>query len=482
MFVNRVDELRELNMLLDVHRHGQLGMVYGRRRVGKTTLLLEWTKRADRPSIYWVGRSQSEAAVRQSITDAFWSFEYPDDDRPGAPTFRSWDDVFRYLAKLVDEQPAIVIFDEFPYAVESDPSLPSHLQVAWDHWLKELPITLILAGSHIGMMVDLVQSDAPLYGRFYAQLQIDPLPYASLYELFPTYSVVEGISTYAVLGGVPFYWESFDPDQSPSANIRRHLFRRAGFFRSEPRVLIGDLIHRETRHYEDVLRAIASEKAHTFTDIADAANVPRSNLSFYLKQLRDLHLVERQIPVTVPREQRRSSRRGRYYLRDPFLRFHYRFVDKYLDLIEQGRVNLLWERIREQFRAFVGGTTFEELCREWVLTCDEKLPFMPEIVGQHWSTTEQIDVCAINWRDEAVLFGECKWGTGNVGRKVVRDLVRKSTRAVPDGDFDVYYAFFVRDGFTDAAAAEAGKVDALLVTAAQLDADLRAASLSPSPP
>ena len=66
---------------------------------------------------------------------------------------------------MIGEQPVVVILDEFPYAVESDPSLPSHLQAVWDHHLKDKSLTLILAGSHIGMMGDLLQYQAPLYGR-----------------------------------------------------------------------------------------------------------------------------------------------------------------------------------------------------------------------------------------------------------------------------------------------------------------------------
>jgi len=126
---------------------------------------------------------------------------------------------------LIADQPLILIWDEFPYAVESDPSLPSHLQAAWDHLLKDKPLILVLAGSHIGMMVDLLNYQAPLYGRTTGQFPVEPLPYAALADFFPGYPAAERVATYATLGGVPAYLERFDAQQSLSANIRQHLFQ-----------------------------------------------------------------------------------------------------------------------------------------------------------------------------------------------------------------------------------------------------------------
>jgi len=126
---------------------------------------------------------------------------------------------------------------------------------------------------------------------------------------------------------------------------------------------------------------------------------------------------------------------------------------------------LLWERIGEQFRAFVGLTAFEELCREWTLIQARagQLPFPPEIVGSHWAPDAQVDVVALNWREKAILLGECKWGVDAVGRSVVRELVDKAPHVVPGKDWQVHYVFFARAGFTNAARTEAEVVGAQLV-------------------
>lgn len=469
-FIGRQREIQTLNELLD--NTAQLAVVYGRRRVGKTTLLLHWSRQSGREVIYWVARRDTPDAIRHSFARALWKWAYPQALNPEPPRFDSWQLLLEQMAHMLADKPLIIILDEFPYAVESDASLPSHLQAAWDHLFKQQRLTLVLAGSHIGMMVDLLNYQAPLYGRVTAQLAIEPLPFATLRTFFPHYTAAERVATYAVIGGVPAYLERFDPGSDLSANLRHHLFRRAGMFQSEPVVLISDLV-RETRTYEGVLRAIAAG-ARTPGEIATQTGVASSNLPAYLRRLRALGLVERRLPATIPPDQRRSTTRSRYHLRDPYLRFYFRFIEPHLDLIEQELYDELWERISEQFRAFIGVTVFEELCREWLLVQARRrqLSFSPELVGSHWSTDAQVDVVAINWRTKAILLGECKWGADRVGREVVLELVRKSALVVPGADWQVTYLFFARAGFTEAATAEAATHNARLIDLAQLDQDL----------
>ena len=188
-----------------------------------------------------------------------------------------------------------------------------------------------------------------------------------------------------------------------------------------------------------------------------------------------------ELPITVPPKQRHSSRLGRYVLADNYLRFYFRFVQPNSDLLAQGLHNQVERRIAEQLRAFVGMTTFEELCQEWVLSQAraDRLPFAVEQVGAHWGGGAQVDVVAINWRDKALLLGETKWGTNAVGRDVIRELIEKKTpkvlAALPHPDWTVHYVFFARRGFTDAAQALAREHDAQLVDLEMLDHDLTGA-------
>ncbi len=440
-FVGRQRELAELNAVL-AEGGAQFILIYGRRRVGKTTLILHWAEQTQRPVIYWVATRDTPAQVRLSFTRALWAWAYPGSQ--AVPRFDTWAEVFETAARLLGDRQVILIMDEFSYAAESDPSLPSNLQAAWDHLFKDLNVTLVLAGSHIGLMVGLMGYQAPLYGRFTAQLPVDPLPFPALRDFLPRHPATERVAVYAVAGGIPAYLERFNDARSVGANMQRLFMRRTGMFRSEPFILIGDVIRRETQTYEAVLKVVAAGR-RTPQEIGATLGLTSSYLSPYLKQLESLRLIERRLPATIPPERRRTSRSSRYHLADPYLRFYFRFIAPNLDLVEQELTGLLWERIGEQFRAFVV-LTFEELCREWTLTQARggKLPFAPEIVGSHWAPDAQVDVVAVNWRERAILLGECKWGADAVGRSVVRELVDKAPRVVPGEGWQVHYAFFAR--------------------------------------
>jgi AAA+ ATPase superfamily predicted ATPase len=470
-FIGRKLELEELNRILS-QRGAQFILVYGRRRVGKTTLLLHWAEQSGRPYIYWVANRDTPAQVRLSFIRAIWRWAHPESQ--AAPRFDTWEGVFETTAQLIGDQPVILIVDEFSYAVESDPSVASYLQTAWDHLFKDSNVTIVLSGSHIGMMVDLMGYQAPLFGRFTAQLPVDPLPFAALRGFLPRYTAAERVAVYAVTGGVPAYLERFDDRRSLAKNLRELFMQRTSIFRTEPFFLIGDVIRRETQTYEAVLKSISAGN-RTPQEIGDSLGLSSSYLSPYLKQLEALHLVKRRIPAMTPPERRESTKTSQYHLIDPYLRFYFRFISTNTDLVEQDLSAFLWDRIADQFRAFVGMTSFEDLCREWVLVKARagKLPMIPELVGSHWTANVQVDVVAVNWRDKAILLGECKWGVDAVGRSVIRELVDKAPMIVPSEGWKTYYAFFARAGFTDSARQAAQSVDALLVDLDTLDEDLQ---------
>jgi hypothetical protein len=469
-FVGRHRELAELNRITS-QRGAQFILVYGRRRVGKTTLLLNWVEQSGKAYIYWVANRDTPAQVRLGFTRTVWRWAHPESQ--AVPRFDTWEDAFETTAQLVGDQAVILILDEFSYAAESDPSLASHLQAAWDHLFKDSHITIVLSGSHIGMMVDLMRYQAPLYGRFTAQLPVDALPFAALRDFLPHYTAAERVAVFAVTGGVPAYLERFDDRRSLTENLRELFMQRTSIFRTEPFFLIGDVIRRETQTYEAVLKSIAAGN-RTPQDIGNTLGVSSSYLSPYLKQLEELQLVRRRIPATTPPERREKTKTSQYHLTDPYLRFYFRFIAPNTDLIEQELSQILWDRISDQFRAFVGMTAFEELCREWVLLKARagELPMVPELVGSHWSTNAQVDVVAVNWHDKAILLGECKWGVDAVGRTVIRELVDKTPKVVPGEGWQVTYVYFARAGFTDAARQESQTVSAMLIDLETLDNDL----------
>jgi DNA-binding transcriptional ArsR family regulator len=234
------------------------------------------------------------------------------------------------------------------------------------------------------------------------------------------------IPCYAVVGGVPAYLEWLDPTLSLSDNVRQVILAPGSMWLAEPTVLLYDEVREPATHLA-ILKAIGAGH-HTLAEISNSALVSKAHLSAYLARLQELRLVERRLPVTIAPARRRRARSGRYHLSDPYFRFYFRFLAPDQDELTYHPDRVL-PRIRDGLRAFVGVTAFEELSRQWVAEQGRagKLPLAVQEVGSHWSRKVQVDVVAIDWAERAILLGECKWGTGQVDRAVIREMFESTT-------------------------------------------------------
>lgn len=473
MFADRQRELTYLNELLNRKKPGpaQLILLYGRRRIGKTALLLEWVGRNTIPHTYWAAEKEPAELQRRKLYARLLNLPLRQ-----APLFDSWAELWDAVAAIVGDRRQILILDELPYAAESDPAALSALQHAWDAHFQHSNLVIVLCGSQVRVMESLQMHQSPLFGRLTGQWYLEPLPYSALRDFFPDWSAEERIATYGVAGGVPAYLAWLDPALSLSANVRQSILAEGSMFLAEPMFLLYDEV-REPQSYLATLKAIGLGN-HTLSDISNYALIATSHLSVYLQRLQDLKLVERRLPAATPTAKRRNSRLGRYHLADPYFRFYFRFIAPFHEYLPFDTERVL-ARIRQELRAFVGGTAFEELARQWVIAqgAAGRLSLRPEIVGAHWSRKVQADVVAVDWSSRQLLLGECKWGDGRVDRQTVRELIDGKgpllRRELEDGDeWQFHYALFSRAGLTPAAAAELQRHDGLDVDLARLDAEL----------
>lgn len=474
MFVDREQELAFLTRIAERRRPGpaQLVLLYGRRRVGKTALLQQWTQQSGISTTYWTAEKEPAALQRRKLYATLAGFPIN-----LAPTFESWAEVWAAAATLLAGKRHILVLDELPYAIESDPATLSALQHAWDRHFQQMESILVLCGSQVRVMELLQAHQSPLFGRFTGQWHLQQLPYSGLRAFFPTWSAEERIAAYALVGGIPAYLTWLDADQSLVDNLRAVVLAPGSMFAAEPMFLLYDEV-REPQSHLAILKAIGAG-AHTLEQISNAAMIGKTHLSSYLMRLQDLKMVERRLPATVPTAKQRISRRGRYHLRDNFFRFYFRFLAPHHDTLAFTPQQVL-QQIQAGLRAFVGQTAFEDLARQWIIEQGHagRLPFAPAVVGSHWSRTVQVDVVALNWQTHDLLLGECKWSADEIDRQIVRELIDTKTplvlRDLPDAGqgWHVSYAFFARSGFTVAAQQEARRHGALLLDATQLDSDL----------
>jgi len=480
----------ELNVLDDLYlrRGAQFLILYGRRRIGKTRLVTHWLKQLEArtsPSgtpgrtLYWMASQTSATNQLRAFSQALLQFLNPEIQIEPTFSYASWEAAFAEVQRASAQERLVLVLDEFTYVMQANPQVPSLIQRAWDHQLKEQSaVFMILTGSLAGMIQrHVLDYHAPLYGRATARLRLQPLTFGALAELLPHFGPEERVAVYAITGGVPAYIELFDDQLTITENLRQRVVTPAN-------VMLGDavfLLHEqldEPRNYIAIIEAIAAGY-HALSDIATMSGIDRSNITKYLRVLQELGYVERQVPATVRRPER--SRKGRYVITDPYLRFYFRFLAPNLTFIERGMAGQAISLIRDHLVDFIGTHTFEELCREWVAVQADSglMAFLPERIGSFWSRQAQdfgelsraVDVIAISWRTKHALLGECKWGTEDVGRGVIRALVAKADKVLPDGEWTIHFLFFARRGFTAAAQAEAKSVGASLVTLEQMERD-----------
>jgi len=459
VFINREEELADLETH---YRSGkvELFILYGRRRVGKTELLRVFCQ--DKPHIFFIATTASREAQLARFTEQVLAFQ----DIPAAGLiFPSWDNAFERLAQLPGRP--VVVLDEFTYLVGGDPAIPSILQKAWDTVLRHSQVFLVLCGSYVGMMEQEVMGyRSPLYGRRTGNWMLAPLSLTAAAQFVPAYDPVQAIKAWAILGGIPFYLETFDDRLSVLENARRQILHPRSLLHDEPRLLLMEEL-REPRNYFSILQAIAHGRTRR-NEIAQAARLPPASVGKYLDVLRGLRIVERRVPVTETRPDK--SRRGIYRIADPFLRFWFRFVHPFKDRLELGWLDaVVNEEVRPNLDSFVA-EPFEEAAHWYIARQAQRgaLPFSLSRLGLWWSPQGEIDLVGWNERTRELLIGECKWTERPVGINVLDELRRKVS-LLPSGPWKrVMYVLFAKRGFTEALQARSAEGEVLLVTAADI--------------
>jgi AAA+ ATPase superfamily predicted ATPase len=465
------DRKRELAILDDLYKRtaGQMLVLYGRRRIGKTALLTHWINQRKHPALFWTADRTGAANQLRAFSQLLQRLIAPHSTIPPEFTYTSWELVFNELARLCESQRLIVVLDEFTYVLESNPGLASILQRIWDHRLQSSKIFLVLSGSHAGMIVrETLTYRSPLYGRATQSIHLHPLPFGALSNFFPEYSMPERVTLYACLGGVPHYLRLCDAHLTAEENLERLL--ASSLILDDAGTLLRDQLS-EPRNYVAIIENIVAGYTR-LSEIATMSGMNTSNASQYLATLQQLGIITRETPATVARSD--QSKQGRYRIADAYLRYYYRFLAPARTQLEQGYTKQVWATIRQHLEEYVGLFGFEELCREWVLRQGEdgRLPFVPRRVGSFWKRPgPQVDVVAINEDEHAILLGECKWTAAPLGRSTVLGLLEKTAAVVPGPleAWKVYYAFFSKAGFTDEAKRAAGSAKCFWVDLEQLD-------------
>jgi len=382
---------------------GAMIPVYGRRRVGKSELLVRFL--AGKPAIYVTGKvAPAGLQLREFLRAAAEALrepllaEHPVADWPAA--FRLVEERWKGPDKLV------IALDEFQWMAAASPELPSVLQECWDRRWRKGGVMLILCESYLGFMErEVLGKQSPLFGRRTAQIRLRPFGYREAAQFHPHWSRPNQAAIYTICGGLPFYLRCFSPALSLEQNLAAHVFDELGLLFREPEFLLREEL-REVSTYNSLLLALAAGSP-TNTEIARTTGIGNRALHYYLTTLVELGYVSRRYPLTGTPA---TARQVRYTLEDPLLRFWFRFVYPNLSLIARlGAATAVRELVLPGLESYLG-QGFERLCREAMpaLYAKEGVRAGFEI-GEYWDKDVQIDVVGLR-QDHWTDLGECKWG------------------------------------------------------------------------
>lgn len=447
-FIGRHNELSVLEQ--EYQRDGGFVVIYGRRRVGKTTLIKEFIK--EKAAFYFLATEEIETQSMRRMASVI--ARTTGNAMLSRVAFSDWLDLFQEVSRYRPSEKKVLVIDEFPYLVKTNPAFPSILQNAWDELLKEGNVMLILCGSLISMMQKHTLSyDSPLYGRRTAQIRLTPLSFTEVYADQPQ-PFEKAVEQYAVTGGVPKYLEFFRPDDDFEKQLKQVVLSKNGFLYEEPNFLLKDEVQ-SAANYFSIIRGIADGN-HKLGKLAGALGLDSSALTPYLSTLIDLGFLVKDTPITEKNPEK--SRKGLYFISDNFIRFWFRYIYPYKGELELDNQQIVLDELAKDFVQTFVAFTYEDICKDIFgsLCRINALPFIPSRIGSYWlndlNNDTQIDVVAVDNQQKLLFVGECKYHNKPVDAPVyfaLEEKVRNSSElraAFPA--YQILYGLFSKSGFT----------------------------------
>ena len=447
-FLGREKEILDLEK--EYARDGGFVVIYGRRRIGKTTLIKQFIK--SKTAFYFLATKEVESQSMKRFAGVIARTTGNSVLQKAA--FSDWLDLFQAVADYRSNEKKVLVIDEFPYLVKVNDSFPSILQNAWDEILNDSNVMLILCGSLISMMKKHALSyESPLYGRRTAQMRIAPLPFTTVYEN-QKLSFEEAAEQYSITGGVPKYMEFFSDGQPLYEQIKENVLSKNSFLYEEPNFLLTDEVQVPTNYFS-IIKVIADGN-HKLGTIAGILGLETSALTPYLKTLSELGFIEKQVPVTEKNAEK--TRKGLYFISDNFLRFWFRYVYPYKGELEIDNMQISLDELDKDFKEKFVAFAYKDICKEIFarLCSDKAIDFTPSKIGSYWlndkSGNTQIDVMAVDTVNKRLFAGECKYHNQPVEADVYFELVKKVDNSAEIKSafkgYTVIYGVFSKSGFT----------------------------------
>ena len=458
MFYCRNEELRKLNRRYNDGKFECI-VIYGRRRVGKTSIINEFCK--GKSTVFFSALLEGTAKDNlKTLSRAIYAYKEPDAIQ--APEYNSFDSALDEITRLAAKERIVFVIDEYPYLAKSYPSISSRLQHLIDHTWKDSKLYLILCGSSMSFMENQVLGyQSPLYGRRTGQFKIEPLTYKETAVFNPELDNVTNSFVYGVTGGIPHYINKLNVQRDFDNALLENFFDRSAYLFEEPANLLKQEL-REPAVYNSVITAIAEGASH-MNEISTKAGIESGPCSKYLTVLINLGIIKKETPLTE-----KPGKKTIYSIADPFFRFWYRFVPNNMTPIVSGRMEKIYNKAVQVHLNDYMGLIFEKMCSDYLLYYVDEIGFQLIDIGQWWGTDAvekkqvQIDLVGSTDKKNEYLIGSCKFRNEAIG---VDELELLKKYAIVFGKGKVYhYYIFSKGGFTEGLKEVAARGEVTLIS------------------
>lgn len=439
MFVGRVEEVKRLRDAILSPKQENI-VIYGRRRIGKSELIKHAIGQSGVPFLYYQAKETSETDNIESLSGLV-----AEQFNLGGATFSSMESVLGFLFDR-STSPFVLVIDEYPYLRALNHGLDSVLQKQIDQ-KKQSQLKLVLLGSFIDVMKDVLESSRPLYGRITLTLFLSELNYQDVSAFYPKANLETKIHYYSVFGGVPYYNQLIDPTQSFENNVCRLIIDENGTLNDFVELFLSKEL-RKIQNANSVLEVIASGK-RKFSDILEKLQPMLSSpqLAFVLDSLIQMDLVHKSTPINEPK----TSRKTYYEIKDNFVRFHYRYVFKHSSKRSVLNPEMFYNLfVKEDFHTQFAPFIFELVAKQYLVIKNKKGLIRPPYVdiGKLWydnpktRTNGEFDVVAK--RQDGLVVFEAKFTNSPVTDADVEEEIRQLSECRIEY---VQLGFFSRSGF-----------------------------------
>jgi AAA+ ATPase superfamily predicted ATPase len=439
-FKGRENYLMRLKNIFDSERFS-LAVVYGRRRIGKSALIIEALNQRKEKKIYYectrtTNKTNTEL-LAQEIQNIF--------DLPPL-FFKDFYQALEFLFREGEKENIILVLDEYPYLREAIVGIDSSLQRLIDIYQNKSRMKIIICGSYIDVMKSLNESSNPLYGRIDLTLDVTSMDYYEASLFYPSRPLEEKVALYAVFVGVPYYNSKIDDKVDAETNIINLICSPTARFINEITMLLPSEL-KKINNANEIFLAIAKGN-RKFSDILNASSVSSSPaLSKTLDKLLEMELIQKVSPINNETDKKKTN----YYIRDSLLEFYYTFIFPNLSSFVLNPPKVFFsEYVKDKFYQQFVPKVFERVCRQYLIRQNQKGLIIPPLmkIGKYYydlpkeRKNGEFDV--VTQDKNGFTFYECKFTEKPVDDSVVNEEKKQPAYA---GLRNIRFGFFSKNGF-----------------------------------